>query len=375
MPIIDSSTRRAALTSWISGYRDVFAAPRLRGVVVTSAIARLPKGMAPLSLVVLVRDTGHSYVLAGLVAALLGLGDAATTPWQGRLVDTYGRGRVLLPTAFLHVTAVSSLIPLANGGAPPGALAAVAFAAGAGMPPVSGCVKAAWPDLSQPGRSATVYAIESLVQQVVFLVGPLLVAIVISTAGPTAALACSAAFSGAGTALFVLALAKVTCPPRRRTAHRGALRVATVRVLVLCTMCQGMVFGAIPVVVTAVSTGLSGVLQATVTIGGLLGTAWPMATAGARRYVRLSACFTATLLPMLAAAAAPQAIRLLAFGVCLTVAGVFVTPVAVACYRLVETATGHGNGPRRSRGSPPDRRSARRQGPRSSEVSSRWAAH
>jgi MFS family permease len=76
-------------------------------VVVTSAIARLPKGMAPLSLVVLVRDTGHSYVIAGLVAALLGLGDSVTTPWQGWLVDTYGRGRVLLPTAFLHVTAVS----------------------------------------------------------------------------------------------------------------------------------------------------------------------------------------------------------------------------------------------------------------------------
>lgn len=88
MPIIDFPTRRASLTSWISSYRDVLATPGLRGVVVTSAIARLPKGMAPLSLVVLVRDTGHSYVIAGLVAALLGLGDSVTTPRPGPAADS-----------------------------------------------------------------------------------------------------------------------------------------------------------------------------------------------------------------------------------------------------------------------------------------------
>jgi MFS family permease len=108
-------------------------------------------------------------------------------------------------------------------------------------------------------------------------------------------------------------------------------------------MCQGMVFGAIPVVVTAVSADLSGVLQATVTIGGLLGTAWPMTVVGPHRYVRLSAGFAVTLLPVLAAASAPPAIRLVAFATCLTVAGVFVTPVAVVCYRLVETATDRRN--------------------------------
>lgn len=75
-------------------------APRRRAVVVTSAFARLPKGMAPRSLV----------VFRHAAAAPVAIGDASTTPFLGRLVDRHGRAAVLLPTAYLHVDAANALL-------------------------------------------------------------------------------------------------------------------------------------------------------------------------------------------------------------------------------------------------------------------------
>jgi hypothetical protein len=290
-------------------------APRRRAVVVTSAIARLPKGMAPLSLVVFLHATGHSYGLAGAAAALLALGDASTTPLQGRLVDRHGRAAVLLPAAFVHVCAVAALLT----GAP---VLVAAFMAGVGLPPVSGCVKAAWPDLL-PGRTDVAYRVESLVQQTVFLAGPLLAAALLP-AGPAVPLACSAALCGGGTTAFMFALGPIAAGVRRT---RGA---TAVRALVVATACQGMVFGGIPIVAATVAGGLGGVLQAGVTVGAALGSVRPLG--GDYRW--LCAGFAATLVPV--ALVGPGVVG---FAVCLALGGLLVTPVAVACYRLVESAT------------------------------------
>ena len=125
----------------------VLAEPRVAAVVVTSLIARLPKGMLPLAMVLLLRQRTGSYAVAGLTVGLVAIGDAATTPLQGRLVDRYGRGRVLLPTAAVHVLAVTAVLLLAGSAASTGWLAVAATVAGVGVPPISGCVKAIWAEL------------------------------------------------------------------------------------------------------------------------------------------------------------------------------------------------------------------------------------
>jgi MFS family permease len=326
-------------------FRIVLARPGVRLVAVTSLVARLPKGMVPLAIVLLLRQATGSYALAGMTAAMAAAGDAISTPAQGRLVDRLGRGRVLIPAAAVHLAAVAGVLVLTHNGAPAGAVAACACIAGIGMPPVSGSIKAVWPVLAGQDRLPAAYALESLLQQVVFLAGPLLVAAVVTVSGPAAALGSSAVLTAAGAVGFVAATAgTVTRAARGNEPVHGAWNVPAVRILALSTALQSLTFGALPVGLAAVTAaaglpGLAGVLLAALTTGGLIGTFGPVTTAGNQRYVRLSAGLAAALIPVAVLSIEPSAPALIAIGVALTAAGLFVTPIAATSYGLTEKAT------------------------------------
>lgn len=324
-------------------FRSVLVLPHAPAVAASSLIARLPKGMVPLATVILLHQATGSYALAGLTAALVAAGDAASTPLQGRLIDRVGRGWVLIPTAAVHVAAVAALLLLARAHGPVAALAASAAVAGVGMPPVSGSIKAVWPQLAGAGRVADAYTIESLLQQVVFLAGPLLVALLAGTIGPAAALACSAAMVLAGNIWFTRATAglarRAVGRPRSSTAWWGR----DAQVLVGCTLLQGLIFGALPVGLAAVTAAaglayLAGVLQAATTVGGLTGTFGLAVTASRHGYVRVTIAFAVALVPAAVLATAPSAPVLAAVGVSLAAAGLFVTPIAAVSYVLMERA-------------------------------------
>ncbi|GHJ43259.1 hypothetical protein Cs7R123_06010 [Catellatospora sp. TT07R-123] len=101
----------------------------------SSLIARLPKGITPLAVVTLIHQTTGSYAAAGVIAAATAFGDAVSTPMQGRLLDRYERGRVLLPSAMLYAAALTLLPVLATRHAPFGALLCCALLAGSGSRP------------------------------------------------------------------------------------------------------------------------------------------------------------------------------------------------------------------------------------------------
>jgi MFS family permease len=325
--------------------RTVLAFRHVPQVAATSLVARLPKGMVPLATVLLLHQISGSYAIAGITAALVAAGDAASTPVQGRLVDRLGRGWVLIPTAAVHVAAVAALLVLARTGAPV-AVAICATVAGIGMPPVSGCIKAVWPQLVGQDHLAAAYTVESLLQQVIFLSGPLLVAAVTVAISAAAALACSAAMVAAGTVGFVIAAA--TAAPEGGTPRNqhvpGAWRVPAVRILTYSTVLQSLTFGALPVGLAAVTADaghpdLAGVLLATLTAGGVIGTFGPRATADRRRYAQLAAGFAAALLAVAALSSQPSAAVLIAIGAALAAAGLFVTPLAATSYVLIEKTT------------------------------------
>lgn len=320
-------------------FRDVLTVPRVWPVVASSLLARLPKGMVPLATVLLLHQATGSYAIAGATAALIAIGDAVSTPLQGRMVDRFGVRRVLAPLACIHVVGVAALLWFVAHGAPVGGLLVGAGVAGLGVPPVSGSVKAVWPRLVEKSTLPAAYTVESLLQQLVFLAGPLLVAAVSTVAGPAMALGAAAGMVAAGTGWFV-AVAPATVRTGRRSS--GALRVPTVSVLVVGTLLQSVAFGAIPVGLSAVAlenhtAAFTGPVQAMLTFGGILGTFAPAGVPSKRVYVRLTAGFAATLVPVAVLAARPS--LLLAIGGVLAVAGLFLTPIAATSYVLTEKAT------------------------------------
>ncbi|GAA1112242.1 MFS transporter [Kribbella jejuensis] len=319
----------------VSAFRSVLALPRVRWLALGSLVARLPKGMLPLTLVLLVSRQTGSYALAGTVTALFSLGDALTAPWQGRLADRFGYARTLLPIAVLHVAAVLGMISTVS----PTALCLLAVAAGLGVPPISGAVKARLAELVPDDRMPATFALEALLQQSFFLVGPLLATGLISLTTPAVTVVAAATMVAGGTFGFVVAAGPVRRAPRRRGGH-GALRIPAVRMLGMTTLLQSLTYGVLPIALVAAATRAgaptaAGVVQATLTLGGVIGSMFHRPAA----YLRLLTRFACCLVPLAGFAALRSPAGLVGLAMTLAGTGLLATPLATSAYLLIQRTT------------------------------------
>ena len=173
----------------LTTYRRVLAHPGAFLFSATGLVARLPISMVGLGLVLLVSGATGSYGVAGSVSAAYLLANALVSILVGRLVDTLGQRRVL-PVAvlvctaglLLTMTAVQSDWPLVL-------VYAGAVLAGMSMPPIGACVRARWSYvLATKSEVQTAYALEAVVDEAVFIVGPILVTVLATALHPLAGL-------------------------------------------------------------------------------------------------------------------------------------------------------------------------------------------
>jgi MFS family permease len=320
----------------VAAFRTVLARPHVRPLALSSLLARLPKGMMPLALVLLVSRQTGSYAIAGTVTALFAMGDAVTAPWQGRLVDRFGYARVLIPIAVLHVMATIGLTVAQS----PAALCALAAAGGLGVPPISGAVKARLAELVADDQVPAVFALEALLQQSFFLLGPLLATGLIVLAGPAVTAVVAAAMVAIGTFGFVGAAGSGRQSGGDRGRRRGAFRIPAVRILFASTLLQSLTYGVLPIALAAAATrsgapAAAGVVQATLTLGGVIGSA----ADGSRDYVRLLARFACCLVPLSAFATIDSPVGLAGLSATLLATGLLATPLATSGYLLIRRAT------------------------------------
>jgi MFS family permease len=320
-------------------YADVLAFPGVARIVAAALIGRLPGGMAPLATLLLVRGEGRSYAVAGVVVAASSLASAAGSPLLGRLVDRTGQARVLLWLAVVYPATLIALVLLATHGAPAIALVVCSALSGAAIPPVGACMRALWPDLvSGPGLRDTAYAFEAWVQEVFFIVGPLVVAAIASLIAPWAAVATAAAFALCGTVWFGLAPAVRAVVPSARTSRAGALASAALRTVMLSSFALGTAFGVAEVLMPAFgeahgSRAQGGFALAAFACGSLIGGLWigtrpPARHLGVRFAVSLGALAIALVPPLLAPSLPVMCVLML-------VAGMPIAPAFAASYGLV----------------------------------------
>ena len=316
--------------------------PYAAGLATASWVARLPRGMASLAIVLLVHDATGSYAAAGAAGAALAIGDAGVSPLQGRLVDRLGPARVLVPSAVVYATALTALALL---GTQLGPLPTIVLAGmgGAAFPPVSASMKTLWPSLAGERLLFAAYAVESLIQQSLFLVGPLLVAALVAFGSYRLALIATAALALAGTLAFAASpVSRAWRGALGRHRRSLALRGAAVRALVAITLVQSVALGARTLAVPAFAArhghpGAAGVLLAVLNLGALIGV--PLG-AGSReaddpvvRYRLFSALLAVGAAPVVLAATIEQAALLLALS------GVFLAPTAAASYVLMDSVS------------------------------------
>src|ERR1700748_936424 len=146
----------------VARYRSVLSVPGFVRVFSTALVGRLAQGIASLAILLLVRSDTGSYAAAGIAVGAYDFATAAGAPLVGRLVDRFGRRRVLGPGAVLQMLVLIGLVAAAHAGAGAVALVVLAALAGGLWPPIAPSVRALLRDLGRDAQGRdTAYALAS----------------------------------------------------------------------------------------------------------------------------------------------------------------------------------------------------------------------
>ncbi|SFX38494.1 MFS transporter [Streptomyces atratus] len=319
-------------------YRRLLATPGARAFTAGNLLARLPMGMFSVSAVIMIAGSRGSYALAGAVTATGLAATAVVAPWTARLVDRYGQARVAVPATAIAALGSLALLLCVHYGAPSWTLFA-SYAATATTPNTGGMSRARWAHLHRgdPAALHTANSFEQAADELCFMLGPAL-----------AALLCAALFPEAGTlvgavllmtGVLIFAAQRATEPPVAPRTHASTpLRTPGMPALLAAFLATGAVFGAMEVVTIAHAGGAILALQAAGScVAGLLyGSLRPAADIRRRLLICLAGMTTLMSLPLLAAASTDS---LLALAGALLLAGAATAPTMVTGMTLVQRLT------------------------------------
>ena len=326
-------------------YRDLLREPGTAAFAAAGLLARLPISMLGIGIVSLVEGASGSYGTAGTVAAVYSVVQAVCSPLVARLVDRHGQAAVMRPAVLVHVLGIVALVALAAGGAPVVALAAAAVLMGSSIGSVGALVRARWSwVLTRAGgavtaRLHTAFSLESVLDEVVFLVGPVAVTLLATQVGPSwALLAAAAAVTVGGGLLFAQRETEPAPSGERAAVGTGVLRSAGMVVLVVAFAFLGVVFGSIEVITVGFTEergrpGLAGAVLGLYAAGslvaGLVYGAVQWRSSDARRFLLAMPLMAVLLVPLALVDSVP------ALTLALVVAGVGTSPTIISGSALV----------------------------------------
>lgn len=239
----------------LAKYRAAFAPAGSASFSGAGFVARFSIAIYPIAIVLIVSARTGSYGFAGVVSGCYVLGGALGNPFAAIMVDRLGQTRVLRPFMLAHVAVTALFSALIAARAPLWALPVPALLMGVTLLNVGALIRARWSHVwpgDSPQRS-TAYSLESTLDEVIFVLGPLTATVLGTHAPAVVTLGVAVLLIVLGTAW--LARQPATEPPvgvhdpgeRRGFAlrHRGML------LIISCMVFMGAVFGSAEVVMVA----------------------------------------------------------------------------------------------------------------------------
>lgn len=235
-------------------YRRILGDPGALRFSLTGLVARLPISMVGLGIVLLVSAATGSYGAAGAVAAAYMIANAGLAILQGRLLDRIGQGPVLASTSIAFSVFIGLLVLSVEADWPIALTYVFAAAGGAVLPQVGSSVRARWAHiLDAPADLQTAYALEAVLDEAVFILGPILVAVLATTWDPVGGILVAVVACVVGT--LALSAQRATQPPAHSrassTGPRPRMPWATVVPLAVVCAALGVMFGAAEVTTVA----------------------------------------------------------------------------------------------------------------------------
>ena len=188
----------------LARYATLLERADLRHAIVASVIGRLPIGILGLAILLATQASSGSFGLAGAVAGCYLAGLASMAPVLGRVIDRKGPARTLLICAFAFPATLIALVAALRLGAPLWSAFVFAALAGATFPPITVSLRTYLRRrLTEETQLAAAYSLESVLIEIIFIIGPVLVAFFVAYVSASAAVLFAAGCGLLGTWLFL----------------------------------------------------------------------------------------------------------------------------------------------------------------------------
>jgi MFS family permease len=247
----------------------------LKQTIAVSMIGRLPIGITGLAILLLVQAATGSFSKGGAAAACYVVGLAAVAPVLGRLIDRNGPRLALLICSIAFPAALLSLVAAVEARSHSLLILIFAAVAGATFPPITVCMRTYFKQrLAEDTLLATAYSLESVLIELIFIIGPILVALFVAAASAAAAVLFAAASGCIGTLLFLRSppLRSWRVEPRAAGSVLGPLGRRGFVALIAIILCYSTAFGLLEIGMTAYATergnaALAGILLGLMSTG------------------------------------------------------------------------------------------------------------
>lgn len=334
--------------------------PETSGLFAIIALRQISGAALPVVLVVATADV-RGFAFAALVQGVRVAIYTFTTPLRARLVDRFGRARVIYPqTAVANVSLIAFAIFSVDVRTPvPWIFVACAFYA-ISTPAMNPVIRTEWKSLGRgPEEVKTLHAADSILEEAGFLIGPVLASVAMLIWGPVPALYGVVGLVVLGTLVVFLSRHVRTAlgkPAAARTETSDQVRssqwlgraartllgpIVTIELqrIVLPLILMGTCLGVLGILLPLISAQLgdiaySGFLFGAISLGGLIGAfgygSIRTKASLLQRHGVLTVLFG---IPLVFAVVAQNA---WALGVLLVIAGIAVTPLYINAYLMMD---------------------------------------
>jgi MFS family permease len=253
------------MSDMFSAYTTLFRTPGAMKFSVSALIGRMPISMDSLALIFIVVAVSDSYALAGALSAVASITISIANPFWSRLADRIGQRKMLLRVVPLKILGLSLFIALVMNGAPVWTWFVSIILAELAAINTGGLVRRRWLHVLSPDKSTTAedeadkhvvntaYSYEALMDEIVFIVGPITATACATSIAPAAGLIAGMILMSIGLPLF--AMQRATEPPpspvRVKDPHPPVIGIPIVQAIALATTFTGGFFGAISITVVA----------------------------------------------------------------------------------------------------------------------------
>jgi MFS family permease len=260
-------------------YVEFIRQPDVARLLLVALLTRMPVGMVGFAMLMFLRESLGNFALAGTAVGIHFIAIAAVAPVIGRIIDRHGARKPLLVTGIVQPLALVAILLSARMGLAFAFVAAAAALAGMFASPITTLTRTTWRHrFEREDDRRTAFALDAVMIELNFTVGPAIVATILATASATAAFATAIVAVVAAFLIFLSspALRYFKKSEARERHMLGPLTEPRLLLVFVTTFGLTLAFGLLEVGYPAYATALAmpalaGVLLSINSIGSALG--------------------------------------------------------------------------------------------------------